>query len=315
MRRASLLFVCAILLSGCGPSGSGDDDSAGAADAAAGWIDAPPWSPSADAGVCEDVIDLVFVLDTSSSMDFVLSQLEDQIDSVVSAANALAPDAHFGLVVFQDNAHLDTTGPLSGGAVHTEAATLQTAFAHYRDVYTANNRNPGDGPSGATLQNPLCEENSLDALYLAADSFPWRESATRVIIVATDDTFLERPDNYGDRDGDGDTTSTDFPREGDYPAQYTLSETLDRLRAQRTRVFSFTRLTVPGLLGRCDTPRRHPWEGIRWGWSQPYLGTAPIPEQTDAANFDIDQVRDGDLSLSDTINQVVLDSYCIPPVL
>lgn len=315
MRRASLLLACAIILPACGPTGSADDDAVDAVDAAAGWIDAPPWSPSADAGTCEDVIDLVFVLDTSSSMGFVLTQLEDQIASVVTEANALAPDAHFGLVVFQDNAHLDATGPLSGGAVHTEAATLEAAFGHYRDVYTNNDRNPGDGESGPTLQNPICEENSLDALHLAADSFPWRDNATRVIIVATDDTFLERPDNYGDRDGDGDTTSTDFPREGDYPAQYTLSETLDRLRAERIRVFSFTRLTEPNLFERCGTPRRLPWEAIRWGWSLPYQNTAPIPEQTDAANFDIDEVRDGTLSLSDTINQVVLDSYCIPPVL
>ena len=37
-------------------------------------------------------------------------------------------------------------------------------------------------------------------LVVAAEG---RESATRVIIVATDDTFLVTPDNYGDRDADG----------------------------------------------------------------------------------------------------------------
>ena len=32
-------------------------------------------------------------------------------------------------------------------------------------------------------------------------------------------------------------------------------------------------------------------------------------------NFDLDQVKSGSLSLSATINQVVLDSYCQPPIL
>jgi hypothetical protein len=270
-----------------------------------------------DSGVCEDVVDVVFVLDVSSSMGFVLDQLEQGIGEVVTAANGLAPDAHFGLVPFVDNFVLDDSGDLDGGVVHTGAASLQAAFAYYRENFTNPNRNPGDGLSGPTMQNPICEENALDGLYAAATAFPWRPSATRVIIVATDDTFIERPDNYGDRDGDGDTTSTDFPREGDYPALRTLSETVTALTDNRIRVFSFTRLTPPGILdlSRCGTPRRLPWEAITHGWSAPYNGANPLPVATDGANFDLDQVRDGVLSLEDTINSVVVDSYCNPPVL
>ncbi len=310
------LVVAMILLLGCGPSvqyndGGGDDQGA----------DASPWAvdggPRADAEPCEDVIDLVFVLDTSSSMDFVLNELQDQISSVVDASNQLAPDAHFGLVVFQDNFWIDDTGPLEGGVVHTAAATLQSGFGYYRDNFTDYNRNPGDGLGGPPTQNPICEENSLDALYAAATEFPWRETATRVIILVTDDTFLENPDNYGDRDGDGDTTSTDYPSEGDYPALRTLAETTGALRDQRVRVFSFTRLTVPSEFDftRCGTGRRLPWEYITHGWSQPYDGQDPIPARTDATNFDLDQVKSGDLSLAETINSVVLDSYCSPPIL
>lgn len=308
MKYALLLAVTAAAVA-CGPSAGLDtgSDGGGTGEPAA---DARPRS---DAPPCEDVVDVVFVLDTSSSMGFVLSQLENQIAGVVDATNQLAADAHFGLAVFQDNHALDTTGDM--GVVHTGASTLQAAFSHYQSVYTNNNRNPGDGPSGPTTQNPICEENALDALYAAAVDFPWRDNATRVIILATDDTFLEAPDNYGDRDGDGLTDKTDYPREGDYPALRTVGETVTALQNQRTRVFSFTRLTPPNILERCGTGPRLAWGDITDGWSTPYGGNAPIPEQTDARNFDLARIQSGQLSLADTINEVVLDSYCVPPVL
>jgi hypothetical protein len=271
--------------------------------------------PLVDAAPCNDVVDVVFVLDTSSSMGFVLQQLEQQIADVVAASNTLAPDAHFGLIVFQDNHKIDPTGPLGGGVIHTQAASMQAAFANYRTNYTNNNRNPGDGISGPTTQNPICEESSLDALYAAANDFPWRANATRVVILVTDDTFLEKPDNYGDRDGDGLTNKTDFPKEGHYPALRDLGETITALKGARARVFSFSRITQPSILERCGTGRRLPWAAITDGWSTPYKGQAPIPTQTDGANFDLDQVKSGTLSLKATINKVVLDSYCDPPLL
>ena len=98
-----------------------------------------------------------------------------------------------------------------------------------------------------------------------------------MVILVTDDTFLERPDNYGDRDGDGLTDKTDFPREGNHPALRTLVETTDALRNNRTRVFSFTRIQQPGPLARCSTGRRLPWTAITNGWSTPYDGADPTP--------------------------------------
>jgi len=310
--------ICA-LIAACGPvDADGDEPDAYVwvgQDSGNSWLDGTV--VAGDADVCEDVVDVVFVLDVSSSMGFVLDQLELGIGQVVTAANALAPDSHFGLVPFVDNFALDDSGDLDGGVVHTGATTLQAAFAYYRENFTDPNRNPGDGLAGPTMQNPICEENALDGLYAAATAFPWRLNATRVIIVATDDTFIEYDDNYGDRDGDGDTTSTDFPREGDYPALRTLSETVTALTGNRIRVFSFTRLEPPGILDltRCGTPRRLPWDAVTNGWSAPYNGADAIPNATDGANFDLDQVRDGVLSLEDTINNVVVDSYCNPPVL
>ena len=295
--------VLCVLLVACGPTTRDHHDDT---------VDAPK---SADAGECHEVIDVVFVLDTSSSMDFVLTKLDAQIAQVVTASNTIAADAHFGLIPFQDNSVLDATGPLANGVVHTSATTLQTAFKYYRDTFTLFNRNPADGPTGLTDQNPLCEENSLDALYSAAAKFPWRDNATRVIILATDDTFLERPDNYGDRDGDGLENKTDFPREGNYPAAHTVADTVTALHDAKTRVFSFSRLTQPNFLERCGTPRRLPWSSITDGWTTAYKGQAPIPMQTDGGNYDLDQVKNGTLSLADTIDQVVLDSHCNPILL
>lgn len=275
----------------------------------------PDVGPPRDAGVCSDVVDVVFVLDVSSTMRFVLQALEDDIPGLVAAAGNLAPDAHFGFVGFSDNHAFADQGSM--GIVHTNATSLRAAFAEFRTTYTEEDRNPGDGPGGPTVQNPICEENSLDAIYAAASEFPWRESATRVIIVATDDTFLEAPDNYGDRDGDGDTTSTDFPREGDYPAAHTVSETIALLQQSRIRVFSFTRQEAPGFFdpGACGTGRRLNDDDVTDGWSTNYGLNEPFPVATDGADFDLIDVRDGSLDLATTINQVVVESYCDPPLI
>jgi hypothetical protein len=272
-------------------------------------------APQSEAGICTDSVDVVFALDVSSSMEFVLDKLSAEIDKVVTAAAALAPEPHFGLIAFADNWAIDGTGPLEGGKVHTQGATLKSAFQHYKDIYTKNNRNPGDGPTGPDTQNPICEENSLDALHASTTEFPWRASATRVVIVVTDDTFLERPDNYGDRDNDGKWDKTDFPKEGNYPATFTLSETVEALKSKSVRVFSFTRLKPPAMPKLyCGTGRRLPDAAMPWGWSLPYNGAVPIPDSTAGKNFDIELVRSGKLSLSDTINNVVVESYCHPPI-
>ena len=308
-------FLLALCVVGCGADGRHGATGGGGGDMAMSG-GGSGGGGAGDLGTCTDVVDVVFVLDVSSSMDFVLDKLDAEIDAVVQKANSLAPDAHFGLIAFVDNWALDMSGPLAGGKVHVDGATLKAAFQNYKNVYTTPNRNPGDGPSGPTEQNPICEEDALDALHAAAAEFPWRANATRVIIAVTDDTFLERPDNYGDRDGDGMEDKTDYPREGNYPAMWTVSETVDALKGARARVFAFTRLMPPGPLDltRCGTGRRLPWASVSDGWSTPYMGHAPIPMATDGKNFDLDQVKAGTLSLSETINQVVVQSYCNPPI-
>lgn len=266
---------------------------------------------STDSGpyTCTEDIDVVLVIDTSSTMTFVLEALEAEFENVVSASNALKEGAHFGAVFFQDNVLLDSTGDEADGKVHLGHESLESAFTKMRTVYTANDRNPGDGPSGPTTQNPLCEENSLDALHVAATEFPWRDNAARIAIVVTDDTFLEAPDNYGDGNGDGDTNDR-FPwKEGDYPASATLDQTVAALNDAGVKVFSFT-LFDPHTT--CGTSRRHREgvESVTFGWTEPYDGKDPIPQQTGGATFDLDEVSAGDLHLDEAINGIVLETRC-----
>jgi len=273
-------------------------------------------SPDAS-NVCTDSIDVVFVLDVSSSMGFVLDKLSNEIDGVVNAATKLTQDSganppHFGLVPFVDNHVIDLGGAENDGAVHLDGNSLRNAFQFHRNTFTTPNRNPGDGPNGLTMQNPICEENALDALHATALDFPWRPNATRIIILASDDTFLERPDNYGDRDNDGLTDKTDYPREGNYPALWTVPETVEALKTAKVRLFAFT--ARGDAAQQCGTGRRLLWEARAAGWSAPYFSNPPLPDSTDGANFDLELVRSGSMSLSDTINDVVLNSYCNPPV-
>ncbi len=303
------------------PSPRGFDESKSEPKAAADDAAAPPSfgeasTVDAQPGACTEDIDVVLVLDVSSSMGFVLDALEGEITKVVDASNALKAGAHFGLVVFVDNVKMYATSGQGDGKIHTAGATLSAAFRDAKATYTIPDRNPGDGPSGPRKQNPICEENALDALHDAATDFPWRDDAARIVIVVTDDTFLERPDNYGDRDGDGLTDKTDYPREGDYPGRFTLDETVATLKGEAIRVFSFTRLKPPGPfdLVKCGTGRRHPTgESITFGWTQPFDGKAPIPTSTGGKNFDLDAVRSGSVSLADTINDVVLQTHCAGP--
>ncbi len=316
MRRA--LFMLAALLVACSTGTRGGFGTEPEAESSGG---PPPGAfgdagVATEAGVCTEDIDVVLVLDVSSSMGFALDDLDAEIEKVVTASNALKAGAHFGLLLFVDNVALVTTGDLEGGKVHTKASSLRAAFTSAKSTYTTPNRNPGDGPTGPTTQNPICEEDALDALNDAATLFPWRTNAAHVAILVTDDTFLEKGDNYGDRDGDGQTNKTDFPKEGNYPARFTMDETVAALTAKKVKVFSFTKLKAPGILDfdKCGTGRRHPTaDSVTFGWSKPYKTKAPIPNATGGKNFDLDLVKNNQISLADTINEVVLETHCGGP--
>jgi len=307
---ATVLAASVVHCSSAGPRETFDEldgavgsSSSGGSGASSGSIGIGSDGGIEDSGpqVCDEDIDVVLVIDTSTTMLFVLDALEDEFENVVTAANGLKEGAHFGAVFFQDNGILDTSGAESDGKVHLGHETLRSAFVTMRDEYTRGQVNPGDGPDGPN-SNAMCEENSLDALHIAATQFPWRPNAAHIVVVVTDDTFLEAPDNYGDENGNGSIGAG----ERSYPAERTVPETVAALQAANVKVFSFTNTTAA-----CGATRRlQQTDAMTYGWSKPYGNNAPFPEQTGGANFALEAVARGDVHLDAAINDIVLAARC-----
>lgn len=231
---------------------------------------------SDDTTSCDEDVDIVFVMDVSTSMGPFLNTLADEIMAVDQAIIELGlPNApHYGLVVFVDDVAL-----LGGGAPYADVATLQDDFRMWSSFTSTNQQ-----VNGGNLNNTW-PENSLDALHAAAAGFQWRADALKMVIHTTDDTFWEGP-----------STQNGVMIQNDYAG------TVDMLQDRTIRVFSF----AAQIGGMCEC------EDVTGGWSAPYLGSPPIPEATDGGVFDIDLVLAGQVSLADAIYGSVETSMCDP---
>ncbi|MBC8070860.1 MAG: hypothetical protein IAG13_21210 [Deltaproteobacteria bacterium] len=228
---------------------------------------------------CVQDIDIVFVMDVSTSMGPFLSKLADEILVVDQALADLGlPSApHYGLAVFVDDSAL-----LNMGAPYLDAETLRSEFTMWSTFTSTNSQVSGGG------SNSTWPENSLDALYAAAVGFQWRPSGDdtlRLIIHTTDDAFWNGP-----------TTADGVDILHGY------DETVDALQQAEIRTFSF----AAQIGGSCEC------EDVTPGWSAPYQGQPALPEATDGGVFDIDLVLAGQLSLSAAINGLVEDTMCEP---
>ncbi|MEX1369091.1 MAG: vWA domain-containing protein [Nannocystaceae bacterium] len=227
---------------------------------------------------CEQDVDIVFVMDVSTTMGPFLDQLATEIIFVDEALDALQlpSEPHYGLVVFVDDAAL-----LNAGAPYDSVATLQQDFMTWSG-FTASNQQVGGGNSNSTWP-----ENSLDALVLAASGFQWRpaETTLRLVIHTTDDTFW-----------DGPTTANGVMIQNGY------AQTVSALQQQQIRTFSF----ADTIGGSCAC------EDVSAGWFTPYMGMAPIPEATAGEVFDIGQVLVGAVSLADALENAVETTMCEP---
>lgn len=232
-----------------------------------------------EGGGCDEDVDIVFVLDVSTSMTAYLTTLANEIVVVDNAIKALMlpNEPQYGLVVFVDDAMI-----LNMGAAYSDVLQLQADFQTW-SAFTSSNQQVG----GGTL-NTDWPENSLDALYLAADEFQWRpaDATGRIVIHATDDTFWDGPTTTGDG----------------VPVLHGYDETVARLQEQQVRVFTFAAHIGGPLSDQDVTP----------GWYGPYMGKDSIPDATDGGVFDIDQVLAGQISLSEAINGAVEDQHCVP---
>ncbi len=228
--------------------------------------------------LCEQDIDIVFVMDVSTSMGPFLDTLATELFTVDQALAELdlPSPPHYGLVVFVDDIAL-----LGAGAPYADAAALRADFEQWSD-FTSSNQQVGGGNSNSTWP-----ENSLDALHAAASGFQWRpvDSTLRIVIHTTDDTFWEGP-----------STQNGVSIEHGY------AQTVQALQDQQIRVFSFT----AEVGGSCEC------DDVTAGWQAPYQGNPPIPQATDGGQFDIDGVLAGQLSLSEAINESVEGAVCDP---
>jgi hypothetical protein len=235
-------------------------------------------NPTESGTNCDQDVDIVFVMDVSTSMGPFLDQLATEIIFVDEALDAmdLPGDPHYGLVVFVDDAAL-----LNGGAPYDSVATLQQDFNDWSAFTSTNGQVAGGG------FNNTWPENSLDAIYLAAAGFQWRpmESTLRLVIHTTDDTFWDGPTV-----GNG------------VAIQHGYAETVMALQQREIRDFTF----AAQIGGMCEC------ENVTPGWSSPYMGMTPIPEATGGLVYDIDLVLAGQVSLADALTEAVETTMCEP---
>lgn len=219
-------------------------------------------------------LDVVFVVDVSTTMTFMLSKIQREIADVDRAARAQGLDARYGLVVFVDDVKV-----AGEGRAYADLAALQADLRRWQD-FTASNRQIG---SPAT--NLDWPENTLDALYAAAEQFSWRpaETTLRAIVHATDDDFGEAP-----------------AVQSGQVVQHTYRQTLAALQSAEVRVFSF----AAKIGGQCECL------DVKAGIFAPYAGQKAIPAATGGAVFDIDEVAAGALSFGTALSGALQTSVC-----
>ncbi|PRQ05102.1 VWA domain-containing protein [Enhygromyxa salina] len=231
---------------------------------------------------CIEDVDIVFVMDVSTTMGPFFDKLESDILAVHDALAAfdLPNPPHYGLAVFVDDFTL-----VNAGAPYTDINALKADFEYWNN-FTSSNQQTGGGSFNSTWT-----ENSLDALFAASGGFQWRpvSSTLRMIIHTTDDTFWNGP-----------TVANGVNILHDYP------ETVSSLQQREIRMFTF----ADHLGGQSGT------DDVSEGFFTDYAGQAPIPAQTGGAAYEIGQVLAGVISLSDAIVGAVEESYCeeYPPI-
>jgi hypothetical protein len=237
-------------------------------------IVAPDWGTTNE---CSDALDVVFVLDVSTTMADDLARIRSGIGAVWDAALALSPSAQFSMVVFVDDAvAVDDCTPFP------TKESLASAFDYWSD-FCSDNASPVSG-----VQNGDCAENSLDALYIAATECPWRSPSTRLVVHVTDDTFAERPTELS----------------GEVPVQRSYDEVVNILTDNEIRVGAFA---VPNgnRPSWCSTSGT-----IGNGFFTPWNGNIALPNVTGGRAWNILETRDGRLDMQRAITELVNDEFC-----
>ncbi len=216
--------------------------------------------------VCYSNLDIVFVLDVSTSMVGLLSTLQKEIGIVWNAAKEIEAGAQFGMTVFVDD--------YSPANEWQPYSTVDDITADFYKWYKSTSKNQ---QTQSEVTNSDYPENTLDALAMTAKNFAWRDlkNTLRVIIHATDDTFLEAPDSF----------------ESGIAALHKYDETVQLLKDKTIRVASFAK-----------TDKGH-------GFFDDYNGMASIPSSTTGEVYDIKQINKT-IHMDITINTFIAESLC-----
>jgi hypothetical protein len=163
--------------------------------------------------------------------------------------------------------------------------TYATPEALQNDFQTWYTHTSSNQQTQTTSGNADFPENSLDALVAAATDFHWRDenSTVRMVIHATDDTFLEKPESFS----------------SGIPAEHTYSETVAALQNASIRVASFA-AQIGGSRGD---------EDVSVGFLSNYEGAHSIPEATSGKAFDLELVGT-DTSLVQAITDFIINESC-----
>lgn len=223
--------------------------------------------------MCTDALDIVFVLDVSTSMSDTLGDIRAGIADIWNTATGLSANAQFGMIVFVDDVvAVNDCVPISS------LTDLQAQFDHWRD-FCSSNENPVSGG-----QNYDCPENSLDAIATAITWCPWRTPATRIVVHVTDDTFKERPYRLSDA----------------VTVDHTYSEVASALVSNEIRFATFANAGGATCADYSGAP----------GFHATYSGEQSLPEQTGGRAWDLDEVRNGSLNMGTAISQLLTEEYC-----
>ena len=219
-------------------------------------------------------LDVVFVVDVSTTMTFMLDRIEKQIAQVDAEARAQSLDPRYGLVVFVDDVQI-----ANGGQPYADIAALQADLATWQ-AFTAGNRQIGSAE--LNLDWP---ENTLDAVHAAATQFAWRpvDTTLRMVVHATDDDFREAP-----------------AVQSKQQVQHTYRETSAALRAAEIRMFSF----AARIGGQCECL------DVRAGLFAKFGGQPSLPDATGGAVFDIDAVARGQLGFAAAVSGAIRSGVC-----
>lgn len=229
---------------------------------------------------CAEPMDVVFVIDVSTSMADEVAGIREGIDSIWAATEARSIDARFGVVVF-----VDDVAAVNGCASFDSVSALQSELMSWQS-FTSSNGQPG----GSSAPNSDCAENSLDAIHTAATTCTWRPEATRLLIHVTDDTFAERPARLSGR----------------IAVEHTYAEALEALVSREIRVGAFAAPGAGEYCGAGTSP------DVGRGFHAPYMGMPSLPEATGGRAWSIRDVRAGTLDMAEAIIEFAQDEHCAP---